>query len=391
MTSNYRLNSKRGYVVASAVIAGIVLSGCVRAPQSEVGPEMSTAAVVITDHYKEGRVNFTSGRYGLAAKAFHTSLLLEGRRADTYNALGATYDKLSRFDLAQRYYKSALDLDPSSPTTLNNFGYSLFLQGKHLEAVHFFERARRHDGKSAVIQSNLRLAMQSVKPAVVKKQLAAATVAKAVPAQVAPSKVWLERTSRSVHTLISKPKPEVMVKALNTRVNPKLAGVAERPASTKATAVPVAGPVDIRGYGRPIKANWRVAKPQTKPRIQLANVTRQVAVTPSFGSKAAIGAYTFAIANGTGRRHMALRMRGFLTQNGWRTARLRNAGRFSHKHSVVSARPGYEHVARRLAAALPGNVRVTKASGSQSVAIRLILGADLLGFDARLYKEATRG
>lgn len=397
MTNYYRSNRTRNYITASVAIAGVILSGCTRGSESEIKPAMNTlgAAVLVTDHYKEGRTNFSAGRYGLAANEFQTSLLLEGGRADTYNALGATYDKLSRFDLAQRYYKRALNLNPASAKVLNNFGYSLFLQGKHLEAVRFFERARRHGGKNAVIQSNLQLALKGLKPTVARKQLAAVTVIRELPDQDAPRKVWLEKTSRSVHTLISRPRPEVVVKARRMRVDPKLAGFAAPVADAKAIAsrkpAAVAGPVVVSEYGRPVLANWRVTKPEAKPRIRLANVTRDAASTPSVSSNPAIGGYTFAIANGTGRRHMAARMRGFLRGNGWRVARLRNARRFSYKRSIVSARQGYEQVARRLAAVLPGNVRVTKAPASQPVAIRLILGADLLGFDARLIKGATRG
>lgn len=403
MTQHSRSKPTYAYAAATAAFAGLMLSGCTRGPDSEVALNVGGTNAVVVDHYKEGRQHFFAGQYGLAVNEFHTSLLLEGGQADTYNALGATYDKLGRFDLAQRYYKRALAINPNSPEYLNNYGYSLFLQGKTQQAARFFSRARRQDANNPVIQANLRRALEAGKPA--QKYLASAAEPYQPEAAEPPvGKVRLERTARNVYTVISKPRPEMEAKATVPDVD-------SRPAQAPVPAAGAAAKVETAAAKgdaapAPILASWRLAVPQStmpqpkmspakksksEPAIRLANVEKKSTPTRPESARPGIQGYSFVIANGTGRRHMAGRMRGFLLQKGLHWAGLRNADNYSYRRSVISAKQGYEQAAQKLKARLPGDVRMVTAPPAQTVDIQLILGADLLGFDARLIKEATRG
>ncbi len=51
------------------------------------------------------------------------------------NALGVTYDKLGRFDLSDRYYRTALLSDPGSGIVRSNMQYSAMLQGEQRALV----------------------------------------------------------------------------------------------------------------------------------------------------------------------------------------------------------------------------------------------------------------
>lgn len=73
----------------------------------------------------------------LKARQYGQALeLLQMARADAredprvLNALGVTYDKLGRFDLSDRYYRSALLADPGSSVVRSNMQYSALLQGQ---------------------------------------------------------------------------------------------------------------------------------------------------------------------------------------------------------------------------------------------------------------------
>ena len=56
--------------------------------------------------------------------------------------MGATYDRLGRYDAAERYYNQALALQPGSAQTLNNLGYSYLLQGRYDLAAVYLRNAR---------------------------------------------------------------------------------------------------------------------------------------------------------------------------------------------------------------------------------------------------------
>src|SRR3546814_2229904 len=60
------------------------------------------------------------------------------------NGLAAAYDRLRRFDLAERYYRQALAIEPAASHTLNNYAYSHLLRGDHATASRYLEQARLH-------------------------------------------------------------------------------------------------------------------------------------------------------------------------------------------------------------------------------------------------------
>lgn len=161
-------------VLAAATIA-IGAAGC-----AELGLE---AGPIYHDPYVAERLdaedNFLAGRAQLAVG--HLGLALTHlRRADRerpgdvgiLNAMGAAYDRMGRLDLAERTYAQALVLEPESPQTLNNYGYSLLLARRYDEAAAILAKAFERGQWSpfaATIRANLRLLQGRTgpKPAVV--------------------------------------------------------------------------------------------------------------------------------------------------------------------------------------------------------------------------------
>jgi len=126
--------------------------------------QIDVRSVVAMDHetlqrggpfYEDGKKQLAAGQPMLALKSFQRAHLAEPRSVAVLNALGATYDDIGQFALAERYYREALALAPSDAQTLNNFGYSLVLQGKADQAAVYLEQARKAAPADTVIAGNI--------------------------------------------------------------------------------------------------------------------------------------------------------------------------------------------------------------------------------------------
>ncbi len=89
------------------------------------------------------------------------------------------------------------------------------------------------------------------------------------------------------------------------------------------------------------------------------------------------------VANGTGRRLMAARMKLYLLGKGLSVTRLSNADNFAHGSTSVTYLPGYRELAEVLSASLPIVPRLQQVTG-QAADVRVELGGDLLEFDSDL-------
>ncbi|MBT8145744.1 MAG: LytR C-terminal domain-containing protein, partial [Gammaproteobacteria bacterium] len=104
------------------------------------------------------RAEFGRGNYGNAIEYLEKELSQKPASVAALNGLGACYDQLGRYEVAQRYYFRALDLSPESSQTLSNIGYSYLQQGRHREAVAVLELALQKNDGNQVAANNLELA-----------------------------------------------------------------------------------------------------------------------------------------------------------------------------------------------------------------------------------------
>jgi type IV secretion system protein VirB1 len=95
--------------------------------------------------------------------AFETALANNPGSVKVLNGLGAAYDGLQRFDVAQSFYRQALQREPSSPDVMNNMAISLQMAGKP-DAMQWFAKAERLDPKNPVIDANVNLAQTTPAP-----------------------------------------------------------------------------------------------------------------------------------------------------------------------------------------------------------------------------------
>jgi Flp pilus assembly protein TadD len=106
---------------------------------------------------------FRQGSYGLAERHFRKAVELHPKQLDAWVGLAASYDRLRRFDLADRAYAQAIRLGGSTPEILNNQGFSYMLRGDFGRARTTLLAAQAKDRASPYIQNNLRLLEQAVR------------------------------------------------------------------------------------------------------------------------------------------------------------------------------------------------------------------------------------
>lgn len=346
-----------------APLGALLITGCGDIPQIRGVLELDGEAMSLTGvpPYDLGKRELAKGRYGLAVSAFNTALAAEPASVAILNALAATYDRMGRFDLADRYYGRALDLAPDDPQTLNNAGYSRYLRGDLAQAVALLGRASRLDTASPVIAANLATADRA-------RAAATTVVVAGGPPEAPPApQMLIQRTSPGVHTL-ALAAPEFLAAARKAGVDPKLAAVqSRRPQPQELTPFPTGERVAMAALERLAAGPDR----QDYPKPAARTVTCRL-----------------EISNGAGRPRMATRMRGFLRSAGLDVGCLTNAAGFGQDETVIAYRPGFQAAAQALAAKLPIPVTL-KATPDQANDVRLLLGRDLLPFDHDLLRRET--
>ena len=142
--------------------AVVIMSACSGAC---VGPDASTltTGTLIADpqpaaeDVATGRRHYAVGEFGLAEKHFKAAVEANRKNADAWLGLAATYDRLARFDLAERAYAQVVALVGRPPEVANNLGYHYLLQGKTAKARELLTSAAAQDSKSPEIANNVAL------------------------------------------------------------------------------------------------------------------------------------------------------------------------------------------------------------------------------------------
>lgn len=109
------------------------------------------------DDLQLGKKYFRSNNFGLAEKSFRSAVTKHPRDAEAWVGLAASYDRLRRFDLADRAYAQAIGIVGPTAEILNDEGFSYMLRGDYARAHKLLEQARAKDPDNPYVQANLRL------------------------------------------------------------------------------------------------------------------------------------------------------------------------------------------------------------------------------------------
>ena len=115
------------------------------------------------DDLSIGKKYFRQGSYGLAERHFRKAVELHPQDAEAWVGLAAAYDRLRRFDLADRAYANAIKLKGPTPEILNNQGFSYLLRGDYKRAREILLAAQSKDPASPYIKNNLALLDQATR------------------------------------------------------------------------------------------------------------------------------------------------------------------------------------------------------------------------------------
>lgn len=379
MTLHHKLS-----LTLAALGAALLLGGC-GTQFEDARPAFGYSGLAAGDStlsaYEQAKADFAAARYGLAVKRFQMAMAEDPASIEAVNGLAAAYDKIGRYDLSERFYRRALAMDPASVQTLNNLGYSLLLQGRHDLALAFLRDAARIDPDNAMIAANAERAVAARVEQRSRDLAEAAPTAQPAAPPAPDAAPRIVRMSPSEQRLELRPQPAVLPAVLTAPLAPPMPALPLEPVETRSLPEPAA-PAD------PSDAQAAVAPVASRPSVYyITAATGGGAVVPAGPSEslaeAAALTVTIEVANGTGRRHMAARLRGYLAGLGLEVTRLVNADRFSYPTTTVTYRPGHRDLAEALSAHLPVAPRLRQVT-EQPTDVRVRLGGDLLEFDRGL-------
>jgi Flp pilus assembly protein TadD len=110
-----------------------------------------------SDDVAMGKKQYRAGNFGIAERYFRRAVESHPRDAEAWVGLAAAYDRLRRFDLADRAYDQVVAIIGPTPEVLNNRGYSYMLRGDYPHARSTLLAAAAKDPKNPYIKNNLEL------------------------------------------------------------------------------------------------------------------------------------------------------------------------------------------------------------------------------------------
>ncbi len=150
-------------IIALPLVA--VMAGCQSVTGANDSPGGSTPLretfVADSNPANLGREHFARGDYALAERHFQRAVELRPADAASWIGLAASYDKLGRFDLADRAYAKATQLSGNTFEILNNRGFSYLLRGDATRAALMFGKARTLRPDDPTVTNNMLLMTQA--------------------------------------------------------------------------------------------------------------------------------------------------------------------------------------------------------------------------------------
>src|SRR4249920_2567625 len=142
---------RRVRAVLACGLMGVSLAGCETLASDPVPTTVTVQEPLDVKYYpsdeplKLGMEHFGRGSFGLAERYFRDAVEKAPRDVAAWVGLAASYDRLARFDLADRAYAAAIKLAGETTQILNNQGYSYMLRGDVKKARERFTKAYQRE------------------------------------------------------------------------------------------------------------------------------------------------------------------------------------------------------------------------------------------------------
>jgi Flp pilus assembly protein TadD len=158
-------------LAVSAALSAAAIQGCTTMDGvfSTFGDTVSGLETPVdVEYYPDDQVlaaaqnQFNEGNYGHAQHYFKQAVAAAPNDAEAWLGLAASYDRIRRFDEADKAYRQAAELVGGRPELYNNLGYSYLLRGNLTRAREYFLKAYELDPANETIANNLELLRDSV-------------------------------------------------------------------------------------------------------------------------------------------------------------------------------------------------------------------------------------
>jgi Flp pilus assembly protein TadD len=149
--------------LSACSVTGGDLSGAFGDKENQLNAPGSANFYSSDDAVAAGKEYFHQGDYGHAEAAYRKAVELMQTDGEAWLGLAASYDRLRRFDLADRAYARAGALLGRSVELYNDMGYSYLLRGDLLHARQYFLKAYEMDPSNPVVANNLAMLRNSIK------------------------------------------------------------------------------------------------------------------------------------------------------------------------------------------------------------------------------------
>jgi Flp pilus assembly protein TadD len=136
-------------------------TGSVPVPGVRAATEPGLLGSDPNDDLSLGKKHYRANNFGLAEKYFRRAVESHPRDAEAWLGLAASYDRLRRFDLADRAYEQAIGILGPTAEILNNQGYSYMLRGDYKRAHGKLIAAQNKDPGNKFVRNNLQLLEES--------------------------------------------------------------------------------------------------------------------------------------------------------------------------------------------------------------------------------------
>ncbi len=141
-------------------------TGSIVVPPAEPGPSGEPVAPLSkpgllgddpNDDVSLGKKYFRSNNFALAEQRFRSAAEKHPNDAEAWIGLAASYDRLRRFDLADRAYTQVERLIGRTVEVLNDEGFSYMLRGDYQRAHKLLTAAQAKDPANPYVEANLHL------------------------------------------------------------------------------------------------------------------------------------------------------------------------------------------------------------------------------------------
>jgi Flp pilus assembly protein TadD len=147
--------------------ATIAATGQAEPLAEPLDPPEGSARLAPYDDLTMGKREFSQNNFGLAEQYFRRAVEKgstdKTRTIEAWIGLAASYDRLHRYELADRAYAQALKIAGRMPEILNNQGFSYMLRGDYRRARVLLREAGAKDPDNPNIRANLKLLEQNTR------------------------------------------------------------------------------------------------------------------------------------------------------------------------------------------------------------------------------------